>query len=40
MVEMMSLESARGCCDCEGGTLDEGARADITVIDPNLRMDS
>ena len=36
MVELMSLNPARSCCDSTAGTLAECARADITVIDPNL----
>jgi dihydroorotase len=35
MVEMMSLKSAQ-LLRIDGGTLDEGARADITLIDPNM----
>jgi dihydroorotase len=35
MVEMMSLRSAQ-LLRMEGGTLEEGARADITLIDPNM----
>jgi dihydroorotase len=35
MVEMMSLKSAQ-LLRIDGGTLEEGARADITLIDPNM----
>jgi dihydroorotase len=35
MVEMMSLNPAR-LLRIDGGTLEEGGRADITVIDPDL----
>lgn len=35
MVEMMSLSGAR-LLRIDGGTLEEGARADITLIDPNM----
>jgi dihydroorotase len=35
MIEMMSLKSAQ-LLRIDGGTLEEGARADITVIDPNM----
>jgi dihydroorotase len=35
MVEMMSLKSAQ-LLRIDGGTLEEGMRADITLIDPNL----
>ena len=35
MVEMMSLRSAQ-LLRMEGGTLEQGARADITLIDPNM----
>jgi dihydroorotase len=35
MVEMMSLKSAQ-LLRIDGGTLEEGARADITLIDPNI----
>jgi dihydroorotase len=35
MDEMMSLRSAQ-LLRMEGGTLEEGARADITLIDPNM----
>jgi dihydroorotase len=35
MVEMMSLRSAQ-LLRIDGGTLEQGARADITLIDPNM----
>jgi dihydroorotase len=35
MVEIMSLKSAQ-LLRIDGGTLEEGARADITLIDPNM----
>jgi dihydroorotase len=35
MIEMMSLKSAQ-LLRIDGGTLEEGARADITLIDPNM----
>ena len=35
MVEMMSLKSAQ-LLRIDGGTLEEGSRADITLIDPNI----
>jgi dihydroorotase len=35
MVEMMSFKSAQ-LLRIDGGTLEEGARADITLIDPNM----
>jgi len=35
MVEMMSLKGAQ-LLRIDGGTLEEGARADITLIDPNM----
>ncbi|HVB78594.1 MAG TPA: dihydroorotase [Candidatus Binataceae bacterium] len=35
MVEMMSLNGAR-LLRMDGGTLEEGARADMTLIDPNM----
>jgi dihydroorotase len=35
MVEMMSLKSAQ-LLRIDGGTLEEGSRADITLIDPNM----
>jgi len=35
MVELMSLGGAR-LLRIEGGTLEEGARADVTLIDPNM----
>ena len=35
MVEMMSLKSAQ-LLRMDGGTLEEGARADVTLIDPNM----
>ncbi len=35
MVEMMSLKSAQ-LLRIDGGTLEEGARADVTLIDPNM----
>ncbi len=35
MVEMMSLKSAQ-LLRIDGGTLEEGVRADITLIDPNM----
>jgi dihydroorotase len=35
MVEMMSLRSAQ-LLRMDGGTLEEGARADVTLIDPNM----
>ena len=36
MVEMMSLRIARLLREWRRGTLEEGARADITLIDPNM----
>jgi dihydroorotase len=35
MVEIMSLKSAQ-LLRIDGGTLEEGVRADITLIDPNV----
>jgi dihydroorotase len=35
MVEMMSLKGAQ-LLRVEGGTLEPGVRADITLIDPNI----
>ena len=35
MVEMMSLKSAQ-LLKIDGGTLEEGMRADVTLIDPNM----
>jgi len=37
LVEAMSTAPARLLADFEGGSLREGARADVTVVDPELR---